>query len=67
MLSLDDRLLIDDPRYGIDRPADNQWNFVIAKAQPRDIGKYICKADTSPMQIQAVKLDVAVLSKFKMI
>jgi len=57
-LTYEDRRVIDDTRFGIERPLVREWNLQIRDAQVDDQGSYLCSVNTDPIRNKVVWLVV---------
>ncbi|KAL3866522.1 hypothetical protein ACJMK2_043815, partial [Sinanodonta woodiana] len=60
ILTLEDRRIIDDDRFSVERPFIKDWNLHIRKVTYNDTGKYICQINTTPVKTKVVSLTVYV-------
>ena len=57
-LTYEDRRVIDDTRFGIERPLVREWNLQIRDTQVDDQGSYLCSVNTDPIRNKVVRLVV---------
>ena len=57
-LTYEDRRVIDDTRFAIDRPLVRQWDLQIRDAHVDDQGTYMCSINTDPVKNKVVRLVV---------
>ncbi|KAK3602264.1 hypothetical protein CHS0354_017643 [Potamilus streckersoni] len=60
ILTLEDRRIIDDDRFSVERPFIKDWNLHIRKVTYNDTGKYICQINTTPVKTKVISLTVHV-------
>ena len=58
ILSLEDRMIIDDRRFSIERPSMSDWNLKIIEVDRPDQGNYTCQINTEPVKSSVVTLHV---------
>ena len=57
-LTYEDRRVIDDTRFGIERPLVREWNLQIRDTRVDDQGTYLCSVNTDPIRNKVVRLVV---------
>lgn len=57
-LTYEDRRVIDDTRFGIERRQVREWNLQIRDAHVDDHGTYLCSINTDPIRTKLVSLTV---------
>jgi len=57
-LTYEDRRVIDDTRYGIERRQVREWNLQIRDTHVHDHGTYLCSVNTDPISTKRVSLIV---------
>lgn len=57
-LTYEDRRVIDDTRFGIERPQVREWNLQIRDTDVDDQGTYRCSVNTNPIRNKVVRLVV---------
>ena len=57
-LTYEDRRVIDDTRFGIERPLVREWNLQIRDTHVDDQGIYLCSVNTDPIRNKVIRLTV---------
>lgn len=57
-LTYEDRRVIDDTRFAIERPLVREWNLQIRDTHVDDQGNYLCSVNTDPIRNKIVRLVV---------
>ncbi|KAJ8304477.1 hypothetical protein KUTeg_018060, partial [Tegillarca granosa] len=55
--------IIDDDRFSVERPRNEDWNLLIRDVRYKDRGTYICQLNTNPVKTKYVALHVLVPPK----